>query len=98
MTLNELFKQHDILTGELAVCLRELGDTRAAITTRQGNAWTSLAHLNVTERREEVRHSCAQLVSDTEKQLGEIEALRAEIANITLRIAHHAESSNHGDA
>jgi hypothetical protein len=84
--LTELATRHSTLTNELAAALRELGDTRSAIVTNQANAWHASVHLGITERREEVKHACAHLISETETQLGEVEALRAELADIELHV------------
>jgi len=86
--MDDLLNQHTRLTDELAQRLRELGDTRAAITRTQAQAWQATTHLSITERREHVRHSTYSLTADVEVQLGEIEALRAELHNLELRIQH----------
>ena len=92
MNLTDLITQHSKLSGELAQQLRELGDTRNAIANNQAHAWRELANLGVTERREEVRYAVAHLVSESETLLGEVEALRVELANIALCIEHYEEA------
>lgn len=84
--LQELINQHASLTGDLAQQLRELGDTRAAITRRQLAAWQQTSEYGITERREHVKYAVADLIADTEVQLGEIEALRAEVTTIEWQI------------
>lgn len=93
LDLNELIQRHTTLSEDLAQLLRELGDTRSMIAKNQSHVWHATTHLGITERRDEVRHSAVALVADTEQQLGEIEALRAEIANVELLFRYAAAAA-----
>lgn len=83
-----LITRHTTATDTLANTLRELADTRSAVTRTQATVWQQTAHLGITERREEVKQACANLIADIESLHGETEALRAELTNLELRIAH----------
>lgn len=63
----------------LAQALRVLGDTRSAAITRRAQVWVQTAHLGITERREEVRYSVADLDALVVEQEAEVEALRVEL-------------------
>lgn len=84
--------QHSRTTAELAAFLLELGDTREAIITTQAAAWEANGHLGVTERRETCRYVASDLEAQVAKIIGEVEARRAELADLDLYVRHSANA------
>lgn len=89
--LDDLITEHSSLTRELVQQLRELGDMQNRVLNDQASAWHASSHLAVTERRETVKYTTAGLEAEVQVQLAEVQALRAMIANIELRIRYTAE-------
>jgi len=83
--------EHHELTVDLALRLRVLGDTRAAAITNKASAWAETRHLPVTERREEVSNTIADLAADMAGQEMEIEAIRVELHHIELRLQYESD-------
>ena len=79
---------HTELSADLALRLRVLGDTRHAAITNRASAWAETRQLPVTERREEVSNSVADLNADIAGQEMEIEALRVELHHIEIALKY----------
>lgn len=82
------FTRHGELTDQLADTIRELGMVRATITTTRADAWNAHAYLPVTERKETTSASIAQLVAEAANLEADVDALRVELAHVTLTITH----------
>lgn len=82
----ELLQEHEHLSALLAAAIREAGMTRAAIATTKRDAWCGTTHLNVTERREEVSASVADLVAELANCDAEVDALRVEVEAVAVKL------------
>lgn len=88
LNVEQLLEQHTRLTAELAKQLRELGDLRTQVIAVEYTRWEATVGMPITERREHIRHASANIRAAIDKHLGEVDALRAEVDNVTLRITH----------
>lgn len=95
--LDDLITEHSSLTRELVQQLRELGDMQNRVLNDQASAWLHSSDCAVTERRENVKYAVASLEAEVLTQVAEVQALRAMIANVELRIRYTAEVT-HGRA
>ena len=86
MDLDGLLDQHATLTGQLVDAISDLGETRAALERARRDLWDSTAHLGITERREQIKASCAPLEADAATQYADCEMIRAQIAHIEWRL------------
>jgi hypothetical protein len=85
---NPLIQRHGELSTELAAEVLELGEIRAAITQTRAHAWEEYSQYPVTERREWMTHSVANLTIDAQKMEASIDALRVELYHLQLQITH----------
>lgn len=86
--MDGLITEHSELTRELVQQLRELGDMQSRVISDQASAWLHTDHLPVTERRETVKYSTASLEAEVQVQHAEVQALRAQLANVELRLKY----------
>lgn len=70
---------HDEISTELAATIRELGEARVHAVRARADGWRMTSHMSVTERREEVRCSTADMDAEVIRLEADVEALRVEL-------------------
>ena len=88
MSRSQLLDAHDKLTADLVHALLELGDTNAEVIRLRSAAWREHFGQAVTERREACKQASAGQDSEAAKLVGEVEALRAQLADVEVQLRY----------
>lgn len=88
-TATRALSEHSRLSDELAQVHRDLGQLRALRVTRYAETFMHRPELGITERREQATLSCADLDAEIAKAAAEVEALKVELAALTLTLTPH---------
>lgn len=86
--MSSALDKHAELTNNLADTIRELASVKSALINNYAGIWNQTSDLSITERKETCRQQLADLYSEVATLEQEIEAIRAELDHLTLRIQH----------